>query len=63
MSNDAYTSRARGTAGLRQPAIDAGLRRYMLSVYNYMVAGLSLTGLVAFIAAASGFTSRSLELR
>jgi FtsH-binding integral membrane protein len=55
MSNDAYTSRAPGTAGLRQPAIDAGLRRYMLSVYNYMAVGLSLTGLVAFIAAASGF--------
>jgi FtsH-binding integral membrane protein len=55
MSNDAYTSRAPGTAGLRQPTIDAGLRRYMLSVYNYMAVGLGLTGLVAFIAAASGF--------
>jgi FtsH-binding integral membrane protein len=55
MSNDAYTSRAPGTAGLRQPVIDAGLRRYMLSVYNYMAVGLGLTGVVAFIAAASGF--------
>jgi FtsH-binding integral membrane protein len=55
MSNDAYTSRSPGTAGLRQPAFDAGLRRYMLSVYNYMAVGLCLTGLVAFIATASGF--------
>jgi FtsH-binding integral membrane protein len=55
MSNDAYTSRAPGTAGLGRTTIDAGLRRYMLSVYNYMAIGLGLTGLVAFIAAASGF--------
>jgi FtsH-binding integral membrane protein len=36
-------------------AIDIGLRRYMLSVYNYMAAGLGVTGLVAYIAVASGF--------
>ena len=35
--------------------IDVGLRQYMLRVYNYMGAGLALTGVVAYIAAASGF--------
>lgn len=28
--------------------VDAGLRSYMLSVYNYMVGGVLLTGLIAF---------------
>ena len=41
-----------------QPAtwaqVDAGLRQYMLRVYNYMGAALVLTGLVAYGAAASG---------
>ena len=31
------------------PAIDAGLRDYMLKVYNYMASGLALTGLVAYM--------------
>jgi len=31
------------------PAIDAGLREYMLRVYNYMASGLALTGLVAYM--------------
>lgn len=31
------------------PAIDEGLRSYMLQVYNYMASGLALTGLVAYI--------------
>jgi uncharacterized protein len=29
--------------------IDAGLRQYMLRVYNYMTGGLALTGLVAYV--------------
>ena len=29
-------------------AVDEGLRAYMLKVYNYMVVGLALTGVVAF---------------
>lgn len=33
--------------------IDVGLRRYLLRVYNYMAAGLALTGLVAFVTASS----------
>jgi uncharacterized protein len=48
---DAYTSYPRGTAGAE---IDTGLRRYMLSVYNYMAGGLGLTGLVAYMAVATG---------
>ena len=39
-----YQTRAQSS-----PAIDAGLRQYMLSVYNYMASGLALTGLVAFM--------------
>jgi hypothetical protein len=55
MNINAYTSRRSDQAGFRGPAIDAGLRRYMLSVYNYMALGLGLTGLVAAIAVSSGF--------
>jgi uncharacterized protein len=33
----------------RAVAIDAGLRAHMLRVYNYMVAGVALTGLVAWL--------------
>lgn len=29
--------------------IDAGLRAYMLRVYNYMAAGLAITGIVAYV--------------
>jgi FtsH-binding integral membrane protein len=35
--------------------IDVGLREYMLRVYNYMASGLALTGIVAYVAASSGF--------
>jgi FtsH-binding integral membrane protein len=34
--------------------IDAGLRQYMLGIYNYMAGGLALTGIVAYMAATSG---------
>ena len=36
-------------------AVDPGLRLYMLRVYNFMAAGLGLTGLVAYVAVATGF--------
>jgi FtsH-binding integral membrane protein len=55
MNTDAHSGRPSGSAGLRSTAIDAGLRRYMLSVYNYMAVGLGLTGLVAAIAVGTGF--------
>ena len=32
-----------------QVGIDAGLREYMLRIYNYMASGLALTGIVAFV--------------
>jgi hypothetical protein len=41
---------ATARAGYRpEVAIDAGLRAYMIRVYNYMMAGLALTGLVAWL--------------
>lgn len=36
-------------------AVDAGLRAYMLRVYNYMAGGLTLTGAVAYFGATTGF--------
>src|SRR5262249_28489402 len=43
--NYAATRRLRSR---RAAAIDAGLRAHMIRVYNYMAAGVALTGLVAF---------------
>jgi uncharacterized protein len=40
--------------GARDSATDAGLRRYMLSVYNYMASGVLLTGIVALLFANYG---------
>ena len=40
-------ARGPGGAGLRAAAYDAGLRSYMLSVYNYMLSGVLLSGMVA----------------
>jgi uncharacterized protein len=42
--------------GARDSATDAGLRRYMLSVYNYMASGVLLTGIVALAFVNSGYT-------
>lgn len=36
-------------------AADAGLRRYLAQVYNYMAGGLVVTGVTAYLGAASGF--------
>jgi uncharacterized protein len=38
----------------RDVTFDAGLRSHMLSVYNYMASGVLLTGIVAYLFAASG---------
>ena len=43
-----------GDVGARSAAVDAGLRSYMLSVYNYMGSGVLLTGIVALLFASSG---------
>ncbi len=37
------------TAARTGVAVDEGLRAYMLSVYNYMAAGVALTGIVAYM--------------
>jgi len=39
---------ARGFGGARATVIDEGLRAYMMRVYNYMAAGVALTGVVAW---------------
>ena len=41
-----------------QVGVDVGLREYMLRVYNYMASGLALTGIIAYVAYASGFYHR-----
>jgi FtsH-binding integral membrane protein len=41
----------RGGAAANDISIDAGLRAYMLRVYNYMLVGLGLTGVVAWMTA------------
>ena len=49
------TGLARGTdAGV----VDQGLRRYMLSIYNYMASGVLLSGIVALLMANSGMAAR-----
>src|SRR6188508_1357434 len=40
---------ARGFGAARAEAVDAGLRAYMIRVYNYMAAGVALTGIVAWL--------------
>ncbi|MPT47801.1 MAG: Bax inhibitor-1/YccA family protein [Sphingobium sp.] len=50
--------RAAPAAG--QVAFDAGLRSYMLSVYNYMASGVLLTGIVAMLFAQSGMAEQIL---
>jgi FtsH-binding integral membrane protein len=46
-ASPAYTGTTRGVA------YDAGLRRYMLSIYNYMASGVLLSGVVALLFAQS----------
>ena len=45
------------SVGVPRAARDAGLRSYMLSVYNYMASGLLLTGIVALLFANSSLVS------
>jgi FtsH-binding integral membrane protein len=42
------------TLGRESVAHDAGLRSYMLSVYNYMASGVLLTGIVALLMVSTG---------
>ena len=43
-----YAAATRGVSADRAVAIDAGLRAYMIRVYNYMAMGVALTGVVAW---------------
>jgi len=47
---------ALGRTGTDAATYDAGLRSYMLSVYNYMISGVLLTGLVALGMFSMGWT-------
>ena len=47
--------------GVRDAAYDAGLRSYMLSVYNYMASAVLLTGIVAMVFASSGLAAQVLN--
>jgi hypothetical protein len=51
-SQNPWTARRGGIATEGQ--YDLGLRQYMLRVYNFMAAGLAVTGVVAWLAADSG---------
>ena len=45
--NRNVTTTQYGTTVGQSVAVDAGLRAYMLRVYNYMVLGLAITGFAA----------------
>ena len=44
-----YASATRGVGAGRAVAIDAGLRAYMIRVYNYMAMGVGITGVAAWL--------------
>jgi uncharacterized protein len=50
------------TAGRESVAFDAGLRSYMLSVYNYMASGVLLTGIVALLFSRGGIESPAAQI-
>jgi FtsH-binding integral membrane protein len=50
---------ARGFGAAQAAAIDAGLRAYMLRVYNYMAAGVALTGVVAWFTYSAAVVTNS----
>ena len=52
---------AAASVGVPRAARDAGLRSYMLSVYNYMASGVLQTGIVALLFANSGLAEQVLS--
>jgi FtsH-binding integral membrane protein len=46
------------SVGVPRAARDAGLRSYMLKVYNYMASAVALTGIVAMVFANSGLAAQ-----
>ncbi len=54
-----FDSRTTQTATVSQTAtVDEGLRAYMLGVYNYMAAGVALTGITAYAISAMAVAER-----
>ena len=50
--NSKFTLSTQATDGSQASVeVDAGLRKYMLSIYNYMASALTLTGIVAYFSA------------
>jgi hypothetical protein len=49
------------SVGVPRAARDAGLRSYMLSVYNYMASGVLLTGIVALLFYSSGYAAQVMQ--
>ena len=49
------------SVGVPRAARDAGLRSYMLSVYNYMASGVLLTGIVALLFYNSGLAAQVMQ--
>src|ERR1700680_3579538 len=47
--NRNFATATRGVGAGRAAAIDAGLRAYMIRVYNYMAMGVALTGVVSWL--------------
>jgi FtsH-binding integral membrane protein len=45
-------------AAIGRAGYDQGLRRYMLSIYNYMASGILLSGIVALLFAVSGLAGQ-----
>ena len=61
-SDPRMTAVPRAATGAREAAFDAGLRSYMLSVYNYMASGVLLTGIVAMLFARGGADSMAAQI-
>ena len=49
---------AGAVGGTQATVFDAGLRRHMLSIYNYMASGVLLSGIVALLFASSGMAAQ-----
>ena len=59
---DPFSTAAQTYEQTRAVERDAGLRAYMLRIYNYMASALALTGIVALFAANSPFFLSLLSL-
>lgn len=53
MDKESLYKQHRGSTAAQQATVDAGLRAYMINIYNLMALGLGLTGLIAYLVAGS----------